>query len=215
MLISAPGNLAWRCLCVSVRNGEGPLLVEKFSEFIIYVDESGDHSLVQVDPQYPIFVLAFCVFEKNVYANTISPAIQQFKFKYFGYDMVILHEHEIRKSKGDFDILLNPSIRNDFMEDLNQLIDGAPFTIVATGILKQRLNKVYTDPDNPYHLALRSCLEQAHILLDSRGQEGRVTHVVFERRGKKEDDDLELAFRRACDGKHFRGESPPVPHRLC
>jgi hypothetical protein len=31
-------------------------------------------------------------------------------------------------------------------------------------------------------------------------QDNRETHVVVERRGAKEDDDLELEFRRICDG---------------
>jgi hypothetical protein len=29
------------------------------SDYIVYVDESGDHGLVSVDPEYPVFVLAF------------------------------------------------------------------------------------------------------------------------------------------------------------
>jgi hypothetical protein len=34
---------------------------EKFSEYIVYVDESGDHGLETIDPNYPVFVLAFCI----------------------------------------------------------------------------------------------------------------------------------------------------------
>lgn len=30
-----------------------------FSEFVVYVDESGDHGMVKIDPNYPVFVLAF------------------------------------------------------------------------------------------------------------------------------------------------------------
>jgi hypothetical protein len=32
------------------------------STYIAYVDESGDHGLQTIDNQYPLFVLAFCVF---------------------------------------------------------------------------------------------------------------------------------------------------------
>lgn len=31
-----------------------------FSDYIVYVDESGDHGPVSSD--YPVFVLAFCIF---------------------------------------------------------------------------------------------------------------------------------------------------------
>ena len=33
-----------------------------FSKYIVYVDESGDHSLQSIDDNYPLFVLAFCNF---------------------------------------------------------------------------------------------------------------------------------------------------------
>jgi len=36
-----------------------------YSDFIVYADESGDHGLGRVDPGYPLFVLACCVFRKN------------------------------------------------------------------------------------------------------------------------------------------------------
>ena len=32
-----------------------------FSDFIVFVDESGDHSLEVINPDYPVFVLAFCI----------------------------------------------------------------------------------------------------------------------------------------------------------
>ena len=36
-----------------------------FNDFIIYADESGDHGLDPIDPGYPVFVLACCIFRKN------------------------------------------------------------------------------------------------------------------------------------------------------
>jgi hypothetical protein len=70
-----------------------------FSDYIVYVDESGDHGLVSIDEKFPVFVLAFCVFHKKHYSEKVIPAIEQFKFDYFGHDCVVLHEHEIRKQK--------------------------------------------------------------------------------------------------------------------
>lgn len=45
--------------------GEAPT----FGDFIVYVDESGDHGLARMDPDYPVFVLAFCIFEKRALAS--------------------------------------------------------------------------------------------------------------------------------------------------
>ena len=63
-----------------------------FSDYIVYVDESGDHGLESIDHNYSVFVLAFCVFTKEAYVESVAPAIQRFKFRHFGHDMAILHE---------------------------------------------------------------------------------------------------------------------------
>ena len=45
------------------------LSTRRFSDYVVYVDESGDHSLERIDPDYPVFVLALCVFHKRHYAE--------------------------------------------------------------------------------------------------------------------------------------------------
>lgn len=75
-----------------------PVRAEKlFSRYVVYVDESGDHGLERIDPNYPVFTLAFCIFNKNHYAQRVVPSIEAFKFKHFGHDLVVLHETDIRK----------------------------------------------------------------------------------------------------------------------
>jgi hypothetical protein len=74
------------------------------SKYIVYVDESGDHSLQSIDQQYPVFVLAFCVFHKRHYSEVIVPALEKFKFNHFGHDQDVLHENEIRRRTGMFNI---------------------------------------------------------------------------------------------------------------
>jgi hypothetical protein len=49
----------------------------EFSEYIVFADESGDHGLVSVDPQFPVFALVFCLFEKNLYVEEIEPAFRR------------------------------------------------------------------------------------------------------------------------------------------
>ena len=92
-----------------------------FSDFVVYADESGDHSLTSINPQNPVFVLAFCVFEKRAYIETVVPMVQQLKFDFFGHDCVVLHGHEIRKAHGEFRVLLNAEARQKFMERINCL----------------------------------------------------------------------------------------------
>ena len=85
-----------------------------YSDYIVYVDESGDHSLVKINPDYPIFVLVFCVFKKAAYIEKTVPHLQQFKFNHFGHDIVVLHEHEIRKEKVPFNIFKSKAERLAF-----------------------------------------------------------------------------------------------------
>ncbi|MCF8081803.1 MAG: DUF3800 domain-containing protein [Deltaproteobacteria bacterium] len=183
--------------------------MDDFSDYILYVDESGDHGLASIDPNYPVFVLAFCIFHKEQYASQVVSAVQRFKFKYFGHDMVILHEHDIRKDKGDFKFLKNKEKKDAFLNELTEMVKHAPFTLITTVIKKDLLMARYVKPENPYHIALGFGLERAYRFLQSDGQTDKITHVVFENRGKKEDDDLELEFRRVCDGGNYFSKHLP------
>ncbi len=170
-----------------------------FGKYIVYVDESGDHSLKSIDDQYPLFVLAFCVFHKRHYSEVIVPALEKFKFNYFGHDQVILHETEIRKEKGSFNIFKSRKEKNDFLGELTNIIDISNFILISCVIDKRILRKQTNVDANPYHTALGFCLETLHDFLKEKQQHDKKTHVVVECRGKKEDRELELEFRRICD----------------
>jgi len=165
---------------------------------MVFVDESGDHGLESCDPAYPVFVLAFCLMRKSEYADVITPAVQRFKFRHFGHDLVVLHENEIRKAKGEFAFLLVPAKREAFFPDLNNLMEATPMTLVAVVIRKDKLKAQYRKPGNPYHLALEYGLERVSKHLLSQGQAGMTTPLICEARGRKEDDSLELEFRRVA-----------------
>ena len=182
----------------------------EFSDYIVYADESGDHGLVSINPEYPVFALVFCAIRKADYAAVVVPAFQSFKFDIWGHDAVVLHEQEIRRREGDFTVLLtDPNLRARFFERLNGLIESAPVTIFASVIDKLRLKKKYADPQNPYEIALLFCMEQLLDMLIREGQAGKTVHVVFESRGKREDRDLELEFRRICNNeRQRRGRNP-------
>lgn len=172
-----------------------------FGDYIVFMDESGDHGLVSIDPEYPIFVLVCVIVEKPAYFGSIVPAIKEFKFRYWGHDTAILHSHEIRKPRGDFAFLLVKEHREAFMEDLEKVMSDISFSLVATVIQKDRLKSRYERPFNPYHIALGLCLERVSNVLNRSGQEGKLIHVIAEARGDREDDELELEFRRVMDGK--------------
>lgn len=175
------------------------------------MDESGDHSLVSIDPEYSVFVLSFCIFRKDSYAETLTPAVRKLKFETFGHDMVILHEIDICKKRGAF-AKLGKEAREAFLNRLTDIIQVEDFKLVAVVIDKQKLNSRYSNPGHPYHLAMEFGLERIYRYLNGMGQDNRITHLVCEARGAKEDAELELEFRRIRDGSNYFRK--PLPFEL-
>ncbi len=188
--------------------GRGPALTPS-SDYIVYLDESGDHSLDVIDRQYPIFVLSACVFRKADYSAVVVPSFLDLKFRFFGHDMVVLHSRDIRKAQGPFCILQNAQVRQDFLAAIDTAVAGAPFTLVTAIIDKRRLARHSGRPDNAYGIALTFCMEQVFSHLQGLQQHQATTTMVVECRGKKEDADLELSFRRTAQGHNIHGLSLP------
>lgn len=173
-----------------------------FSDFIIFADETGDHGLVSIDEQFPVFALVFCILRKDDYINQIVPAMQRLKMAVWGHDQIIFHEHDIRKEKGPFGLLrTDPGLRAWFMDELSRLMAEAPMQLVISIIDKKRLTQKYSNPYNPYEIAMLFCMERTLGYLRGQGQSGKRVTVAFESRGKREDSELELEFRRICDNQ--------------
>lgn len=183
-------------------------MTEGFSEYIVFVDESGDHGLTTIDPHYPIFVLVFCVLKKSDYIGILTPRLQSFKMKYFGHDAVILHEHALRKGTDDFYFLNSEDKKERFMTELTQIIGELPFHLGCMVIRKNELKKT-EGPENPYHLALEAGLIQVDSFLSSEGVCAQKTHLLFEKRGKKEDGELKMEFQRLCEKNRDEGKGYP------
>ena len=181
-----------------------------YSDYVVFVDESGDHGLTSIDSGFPIFVLNFCIIEKQHYVDLVVPAIQRFKFQWFGHDVIILHEHDIAKQKSPFAFLQNRAKRERFMNELTEIVEHAEFTLISAVIDKRRLVSRYAHPENPYEIGLRFCMERAWAFLRERRQDEQQTAVIVERRGKREDDELELTFRRVRDGANRWGPMPTL-----
>ncbi|WP_432218380.1 DUF3800 domain-containing protein [Pseudomonas kribbensis] len=184
--------------------------ISEYSDVIVYVDESGDHGMQTLDPNYPVFVLAFCAFHKLHYCEKVIPALQKFKFAHMGHDLIGLHELEIRKEKGAFSgLFMSREHKNAFLEELTCIIEASNFVLISCVVDKASLREKQGTGHNPYHLALGFCLETLYEFLQEKNQQGALTHVIFERRGKREDNELELEFRRMCGGANRWGIQLP------
>lgn len=161
---------------------------------LLFLDESGHHGLKTKDQEYPILLLCGCILDEEYFVNEFSAKINRLKQKYFQTTRVILHSRDIRKWQHDFKILGDIQIRHEFYKDIDAVIGRSDFTIVAAGILKEKLLEEYGPrADNPYNLCLPFILERAAFYLD-RFSDEKVT-IIAESRGKKEDATLQHQFQ--------------------
>ncbi|MEY4018984.1 MAG: hypothetical protein RLZZ590_284 [Actinomycetota bacterium] len=147
-------------------------------KYIVYADESGSTTL---DPAYPVFVLAFCLFEVETYVSQVVPAFQHLKFETFGHDQVVLHEREIRRAIGEFAFLNTESSRNQFLGKLSNVIESADFKIFAAIVDQLPLG------GDTYLIALADGVAQIRDYLGKNNIRESDVSIVLEARGKKQD----------------------------
>lgn len=161
--------------------------------YIVYLDETGDHSLELIDRDFPVFALVMFVCDTTYYNKIILPAVAQLKTDYFGHEGVILHSRDIRKAQKDFGFLTNQKKRSDFVARINAMMCDLDYSLIVSVIKKQAHRDKYgIFADNPYDLAMMFCLERLLPFLEDVQQQQ--VYLIAESRGKKEDNDLKLSF---------------------
>lgn len=159
---------------------------------ILFLDESGDHNLSIIDPSYPLFVLGGIIVDKNYAENELPKTIDDFKLKLFGRKQIILHTADITRNKNGFEKLIETAFRQEFYQELNQLIQKLKFTIVACVVKKDaHLSRYGLAALDPYFLSLdilveRFCLEIGNVA------NGGI--IIAERRNPTLDHELDLAW---------------------
>jgi hypothetical protein len=156
------------------------------NKFIIYADESGNQSLKSIEPEYPVFVLAFCVFDIDDYIYKVVPAFQKLKFDWFGHDMAIFHSSDIRRKRGIFSFLQDANSYDRFHSDLRNFILESPFKIAHSAIDRRKIGANETAVDL-YELAAREAISKVNLYLSYQGEDLDSTCLVFESRGPHQD----------------------------
>jgi len=163
------------------------------SKYIAFIDECGDHSLDKVDRDFPLFLLAAVIVERQTYTETIIPAVGRLKLRYWNHEGVNLHSRDIRKALGAFAFLQVPAKRTQFLGEVSTMMETLPYTLFVSAVRKDRLSERYGQKaKNPYDLALVFTMERViHFLETSKQAE---LPVVVEARGSNEDKELERVF---------------------
>lgn len=163
-----------------------------------------------VNKLYPVFVLAFCVFSKSTYLEEVVKLIKQVKFSFWGHDLTVLHSFKLRKRIDEFQFLHDQKTRTLFIENLSVAIENSPFEIVSMAIDKRHLKTFDSQLNGPYELSLQHCIDNIYQFLEEKHQHEKLTHIVIESRGKKEDDELQAAFQNIIKRQSSLQEAYPL-----
>lgn len=173
-------------------------------KYFLFLDESGDHGLVNVDPGFPVFVLCGVLIEEVEYFH-FRDKLNSLKNEFWGNKTVILHSRDIRKCDKEFSILLDLELKKKFYEKLNNLLLETSFVIICSAIRKEYHIKRYGRlNNNVYEIALSFIVERSVFFLDTLNEDKLNVQVVIEKRGKKEDQELNRHFQRIkSQGTYF------------
>jgi len=103
---------------------------------ILFLDESGDHNLSVVDPQYPLFVLGGVILDQDYAEAELTAELNAFKQALFGQTDIVLHTADITRNKNGFENLKDAAFRNRFYAALNTLMRRIRYSVVACAVRK-------------------------------------------------------------------------------
>ena len=164
--------------------------------YYLFLDESGDHGLTQINPQSSVFLLCGILFHADDY-QIFRQKFNDIKMHFWDTTEVIFHSRDIRKCNKEFAILLDYNTKSTFYSMLDQCVREANYTIIVSAIRKDEYIKRFGKLSNDvYELSLSFIIERAIFKLDEIGHPDKKLDIILEQRGKKEDTKLKEHFQR-------------------
>lgn len=159
---------------------------------ILFLDESGDHSLGKIDPQYPVFVLGGIIVDKDYASGEMTRQVEAFKKRYLGRTDITLHTADITRNKNGFERMKERAFREDFYAGLNALMQSLEYAVVACAIRKdEHIQRYALTALDPYFLSLEILVERLCFVVGDRKHGG---HIIAESRELTLDNQLEIAW---------------------
>lgn len=157
----------------------------------LFLDESGDHDLINIDRNYPAFVLAGCIFDIKDH-ELLAEDLNKFKERLFGTKNLILHYADYTRNKNGFEKVKEKDFRSDFFEGINNLIVNHDYILLACIVDKHKHNEKYGyNAMNPYLLSLNLIVERFIFYLKKVNEVGK---IIAESRNTQLDNELDLAY---------------------
>ena len=183
-------------------------LAPRPGELTLFVDESGEHGMHNINPEFPILTIAGCAFALDDY-RAFEEDVLAFKQDVLGDVSATLHSRDIRKWEGPF-AKIAPGDRQAVQERVSRFMGQGRFTLISVTIRKDLLAG-YADPRPPYELAVEYLLERYYALLRYSGMQGA---VCPESRGRREDAAVADEYSRFRGSGFFKTTPAEVQARL-
>lgn len=159
---------------------------------VLFLDESGDHNLSVIDPQYPMFVLGGVIMDKDYAEGALVEKLDAFKQEMFGTTDIILHTADITRNRNGFEALKDTGFRTGFYQRLNSLMSEANYSVIACAIRKEvHLSRYGVAALDPYLLSLDIIVERFCFDVGKVSGGGL---IVAEKRDPTLDRELDLAW---------------------
>ena len=128
---------------------------------VLFLDESGDHNLSKIDPQYPLFVLGGVVVDQTYAEGELSERLNRLKQGLFGRSDIVLHTADFVRNRNGFERMKEPAFRQVVYRELNTLMKSLSYTVVACAIRKdEHLARYGLAALDPYMLSLDILVER-------------------------------------------------------
>lgn len=163
---------------------------EDNQKYYLFLDESGDHSLDKIDPQYPMFVLGGVLIDAADY-DQIDARWKRMKLDLFGRDNIIIHTADLTRNKNGFEQMKYKAFRDRVYAEFNAIMGELPYQIIGCAVRKDtHLERYGVSAIDPYHLSLNVIVERAYF---AAGKKGKL-HIIAESREPTLDRMLEVVF---------------------
>lgn len=159
---------------------------------VLFLDESGDHNLSVIDPQYPLFVLGGVIMDLDYANGAATDLIDSFKKELFNDTQIHLHTADITRNRNGFERLKETAFRTQFYIKLNELMRTLDYQVLACVIKKDaHLQRYGLAAVDPYMLSLDILVERFCALIGDQEDGGL---IIAEKRDATLDRQLDLAW---------------------
>ncbi len=165
-------------------------------KYYLFIDESGDHGLTHVNPDFPVFLLCGVLMPAYAYEQ-LKTNFNQIKGQFWNNKTAIFHSRDIRKCEKEFVILFDQEIKKSFYNQINEALASNEYTVINAAIRKDHYIKKYGRlSDDVYEISLSFIIERAIFYLDALKNSNIELTIYIEKRGKKEDRRLAEHFQK-------------------